>query len=135
MVFKVKISEHSRNEGSHQQPQSQPQVQPQSQPQVQPQVQVQMQAQDRQKPRNPASRPSINVQDQFLNQIRKEKVKVCFELLSGVKLEGFINCFDNFSIILENEGFHLIYKHGISSIRSTEGDAKLKFFDNGAEKR
>ncbi len=58
----------------------------------------------------------INIQDQFLNRIRRDRVRVTVELMSGVKIEGIVMSFDNFSIILRGEGDQLIYKHAVSSI-------------------
>jgi host factor-I protein len=58
----------------------------------------------------------INVQDAFLNYIRKNKVPVTIFLLNGVKLTGVIGCFDQGSIVLKREGYmQLIYKHAIST--------------------
>jgi host factor-I protein len=58
----------------------------------------------------------INVQDQFLNQLRKERAKVEVVFVNGNKVTGTIKSFDNFSIVIEAEKFHLIYKHAISTI-------------------
>ncbi|WP_347550303.1 RNA chaperone Hfq [Pseudalkalibacillus hwajinpoensis] len=58
----------------------------------------------------------INIQDQFLNQLRKETVFVTVYLLNGFQLKGTIKGFDNFTIILESDGKQqLIYKHAIST--------------------
>jgi host factor-I protein len=58
-----------------------------------------------------------NVQDVFLNKIRKEKVPVTVFLVNGVKLQGVITWFDNFSMLLRRETHvQLIYKHAISTI-------------------
>ena len=58
-----------------------------------------------------------NVQDVFLNKIRKDKVPVTVFLVNGVKLQGFITWFDNFSMLLRRETHvQLIYKHAISTI-------------------
>lgn len=61
-------------------------------------------------------RAPFNAQDIFLNQLRREKADVEFLLLSGEKVKGKIVGFDNFSIIIENTGQQLIYKHGVSLI-------------------
>jgi host factor-I protein len=58
----------------------------------------------------------INVQDQFLNQFRRDRNRVAVELVTGRKLEGIIVGFDNFSLVLRGEADHLVYKHAISSI-------------------
>jgi host factor-I protein len=58
----------------------------------------------------------INIQDQFLNRIRRDRIRVTVELMSGQKIEGIMTSFDNFSLILRGEADQLIYKHAISSI-------------------
>lgn len=67
----------------------------------------------------------FNIQDQYLNQSRKERIKVAVRLMSGEKLEGYIKSFDNFSVLMEMQGDMLIYKHAISSITSVDGNFKL----------
>ncbi len=58
-----------------------------------------------------------NVQDVFLNKVRKEKMAVTVFLVNGVKLQGVITWFDNFSILLRRESHaQLVYKHAISTI-------------------
>ena len=58
-----------------------------------------------------------NVQDVFLNSIRKHKNPVTVFLTNGVKLQGVIVWFDNFSILLRRDGHsQLVYKHAISTI-------------------
>ena len=66
----------------------------------------------------------INIQDQFLNRIRRDRTRVTVELMSGEKVEGILVSFDNFSLILRGEGDQLIYKHAVSSISVGE---KLEF--------
>jgi len=66
----------------------------------------------------------INIQDQFLNRIRRDRIRVTVELMSGQKIEGIMTSFDNFSLILRGEADQLIYKHAISSISLGE---KLEF--------
>lgn len=58
----------------------------------------------------------INIQDQFLNRIRRDRNHVVVELMTGHKIEGVILSFDNFSIILRGEVDQLVYKHAICSI-------------------
>lgn len=59
----------------------------------------------------------INVQDAFLNYIRKNKIQVTIFLMNGVKMIGIISCFDQTSILLKKEGYtQLLYKHAISTI-------------------
>ena len=58
-----------------------------------------------------------NIQDQLLNTARKEKIELTIYLLNGVPLKGRVVSFDNFTIILENDGKqNLVYKHAISTI-------------------
>ncbi|WP_349410584.1 RNA chaperone Hfq [Pseudalkalibacillus sp. SCS-8] len=59
---------------------------------------------------------SINIQDQFLNTLRKENVYVTVYLLNGFQLKGLVKGFDNFTVVLESDGKQqLIYKHAIST--------------------
>ncbi len=63
------------------------------------------------------SERSQNVQDVFLNHVRKNKVPVTVFLVNGVKLQGNISWFDNFSILLRRDNLsQLIYKHAISTV-------------------
>lgn len=58
-----------------------------------------------------------NVQDVFLNKIRKEKMSVTVFLVNGVKLQGIVTWFDNFCLLLRRDSHvQLIYKHAISTI-------------------
>jgi len=59
---------------------------------------------------------SANVQDFYLNQLRKEYVQVTVFLTNGFQLKGMIKAFDNFTVLLETDGKQqLIYKHAIST--------------------
>ncbi|WP_458413822.1 RNA chaperone Hfq [Schinkia sp. CFF1] len=59
---------------------------------------------------------SINIQDQFLNQLRKENIGVTVFLLNGFQLRGAIKAFDNFTVLLDTDGKQqMIYKHAIST--------------------
>lgn len=59
----------------------------------------------------------INLQDVFLNQVRKDKIVVVTYLTNGFQLKGIVRGFDNFIVILETEGKQqMIYKHAISTI-------------------
>ncbi len=63
------------------------------------------------------SEKSQNVQDVFLNHVRKSKNPVTVFLVNGVKLQGIITWFDNFSVLLRREGHtQLVYKHAISTV-------------------
>ena len=58
-----------------------------------------------------------NLQDNFLNAVRKAKNPVTLFLVNGVKLQGVITWFDNFSVLLRREGtVQLVYKHAISTV-------------------
>lgn len=60
---------------------------------------------------------SQNVQDVFLNYIRKNKTPVTVFLINGVKLQGIVTWFDNFSVLLRRDGHtQLVYKHAISTV-------------------
>ena len=60
---------------------------------------------------------TYNIQDVFLNQLRKDAVPTTVFLISGYQLRGLIKSFDNFTVILESEGKQqLIYKHAISTV-------------------
>ena len=67
----------------------------------------------------------FNIQDQFLNQARKERVKVAVMMMSGERLEGHIKSFDSFCVLIECDSDVLLYKHAISSITSTDGNFRL----------
>ena len=67
----------------------------------------------------------FNIHDQYLNQSRKERVKVVVTLMAGGKIEGYIKSFDNFSILLDFNSDILIYKHAISNITSADGAFRL----------
>jgi host factor-I protein len=73
----------------------------------------------------------INVQDQFLNQVRREKIAVTIDLASGKSVKGTVRSFDNFCVIIEGQGQQLIYKHAISSIYPTERNVRLSAFNEG----
>jgi len=63
------------------------------------------------------TKQQINLQDSFLNQVRKENVAVTIYLINGFQLKGNVKGFDNFTVILEMEGKQqLVYKHAISTI-------------------
>ncbi len=61
---------------------------------------------------------SINLQDMFLNQVRKEGISVTIYLAGGVQLKGLVRGFDAFTVLLESPGkpTQLVYKHAVSSI-------------------
>lgn len=63
----------------------------------------------------PNSKPQ-NLQDAYLNQLRKEKIPVVVYLTNGVRLKGVVRGFDNFVILLKEATQQLIYKHAVSTI-------------------
>ncbi|WCN36523.1 RNA chaperone Hfq [Aneurinibacillus uraniidurans] len=59
---------------------------------------------------------TINIQDTFLNHLRKENVPVTIYLVNGFQLRGLIKAFDNFTVVIDTEGKQqLVYKHAIST--------------------
>lgn len=67
----------------------------------------------------------FNIQDQYLNQARKERVLVEISMMSGEKLQGYIKSFDSFCVLVDSSGDLLLYKHAVSSITSTDGSFRL----------
>ena len=64
-------------------------------------------------------KPAQNIQDTFLNTVRKDKSPITIYLVSGVKLTGKIRSFDKYSVLLENNAQEqLIFKHAISTVVS-----------------
>jgi len=65
------------------------------------------------------SKGAMNLQDSFLNQVRRENAEVKVLLVNGTALRGIVKGFDNFTVILNNRnGQHLIYKHAIAQLVS-----------------
>ena len=63
------------------------------------------------------NKTNINLQDVFLNQVRKEHIAVTIYLTNGFQLKGMVKGFDNFTVVLDSEGKQqLVYKHAISTI-------------------
>lgn len=59
----------------------------------------------------------INLQDTFLNQVRKEKIPVTIYLVNGFQIKGMVKGFDNFTVVVEFEQKQqLVYKHAISTV-------------------
>jgi host factor-I protein len=74
-----------------------------------------------------ATEKAQNVQDVFLNHVRKNKTAVTVFLVNGVKLQGIITWFDNFSVLLRRDGHtQLVYKHAISTVMP---GAPIQLFD------
>ena len=65
----------------------------------------------------PMNKPTINLQDVFLNQARKDKINVTIYLTNGFQFKGMVKGFDSFTVILDCDGRqNLVYKHAISTI-------------------
>ena len=74
-----------------------------------------------------------NVQDVFLNHIRKEKTPVTVFLVNGVKLQGIVTWFDNFSVLLRRDGHtQLVYKHAISTVMPS---VPIQLFESDKEEQ
>lgn len=63
------------------------------------------------------TKTQINLQDTFLNQLRKENQSITLFLINGFQLRGTVKGFDNFTVVIESEGKQqMVYKHAISTI-------------------
>ena len=72
-----------------------------------------------------------NLQDTFLNYVRKNKIPLTIFLVNGVKLQGVVTWFDNFCVLLRRDGHsQLVYKHAISTIMPGQ---PLQMFDPSEE--
>jgi host factor-I protein len=78
-----------------------------------------------------AGERSQNLQDTFLNHVRKNKVPLTIFLINGVKLQGIVTWFDNFCVLLRRDGHsQLVYKHAISTIMPGH---PIQMFEPGEE--
>ncbi len=85
---------------------------------------------------NGAAAKNQNLQDQFLNLLRKHKTPVTMFLVKGVKLQGIVTWFDNFSILLRRDGqSQLVYKHAISTIMPSQPIDARQFVTSGESKK
>jgi host factor-I protein len=83
-------------------------------------------------PPPPANGKGANLQDVFLNHLRREKMPVTMFLVKGVKLQGIVTWFDNFSILLRRDGqSQLVYKHAISTIMPSQPIEAAQFGPGG----
>jgi len=74
---------------------------------------------------------SQNLQDVFLNHVRKVKMPVTIFLVNGVKLQGVITWFDNFCVLLRRDNHsQLVYKHAISTVMPGQ---PIQLFESGGE--
>ena len=63
------------------------------------------------------SKSQFNLQDAFLNQVRKDKILVTIYLVNGFQIKGLVKGFDNFTVVVELDGRQqLVYKHAISTV-------------------
>jgi host factor-I protein len=78
-----------------------------------------------------SSEKTQNLQDTFLNHVRKSKTSLTIFLVNGVKLQGVITWFDNFCVLLRRDGHsQLVYKHAISTIMPAQ---PVQLFEPEAE--
>lgn len=72
------------------------------------------------------TRSQGNMQDSFLNQVRRDNTPVTVYLVNGVQIKGYIRGFDSFTVVLQSEGRQLlIYKHALSTIAPSVPVANL----------
>ena len=77
------------------------------------------------------SEKSQNIQDVFLNQLRKTKTPLTLFLVNGVKLQGVLTAFDNFAVLLKRDTIsQLVYKHAISTVMPS---TPLHLYDPSSE--
>lgn len=77
---------------------------------------------------------NINLQDVFLNQVRKEHIPVTIYLTNGFQLRGMVKGFDNFTVVVDSEGKQqLVYKHAISTVSPMKA-VNIIFSDNSNSK-
>lgn len=80
------------------------------------------------------NKANINLQDVFLNQVRKEHIPVTIYLTNGFQLKGIVKGFDNFTVVLETDGRQqLVYKHAISTISPMKVVSLIFNNDNNKE--
>ena len=78
------------------------------------------------------------LQDPFLNILRKEKVPVSIYLVNGIKLQGQVDSFDQFVVLLKNSVNQMVYKHAISTVvpsrNGTRPEARIAFISRWASR-
>jgi host factor-I protein len=80
-----------------------------------------------------AAEKQQNLQDVFLNHVRKNKVPVTVFLINGVKLQGVISSFDNFCLLLRRDGHvQLVYKHAVSTVMPS---AAVRLYEPSADEQ
>ena len=73
-----------------------------------------------------------SLQEPFLNALRKERIPVSIYLVNGIKLQGQIESFDQFVVLLKNSVSQMIYKHAISTVVPAR-NVRLNLADDGGE--
>ena len=73
-----------------------------------------------------------SLQEPFLNALRKERIPVSIYLVNGIKLQGQIESFDQFVVLLKNSVSQMIYKHAISTVVPAR-NVRLNLADDGTE--
>ncbi|MDQ8039165.1 MAG: RNA chaperone Hfq [Rickettsiella sp.] len=68
----------------------------------------------------------VQLQDPFLNALRKEKVPVSIYLVNGIKLQGLVESYDQFVVLLKNSVSQMVYKHAISTVVPSKNVALLE---------
>ncbi|MFK4302349.1 host factor-I protein [Paenibacillus sp. RC254] len=77
---------------------------------------------------------SINIQDTFLNQLRKDSIPVTVYLINGFQVRGTIKAFDNFTIVIDSDGKQqLIYKHAISTFTPQRNVSLVQQQENASD--
>ena len=80
-----------------------------------------------------AAEKTQNLQDTFLNYVRKNKTPLTIFLINGVKLQGVISSFDNFCLLLRRDGHvQLVYKHAVSTVMPS---AAVRLYEPSAEEQ
>lgn len=80
------------------------------------------------------SKIQVNLQDVFLNQVRKDKIAVTIFLVNGFQIKGLVKGFDNFTVIVELDGKQqLVYKHAISTVAPVRPMSPLNLDDKSDE--
>src|ERR1700690_3646278 len=72
-----------------------------------------------------------SLQDPFLNSLRKEKIPVSIYLVNGIKLQGVVESFDQFVVLLKNTVSQMVYKHAISTIVPTRNVSSATDYSSG----
>jgi len=83
------------------------------------------------------NKTQANLQDLFLNQVRKENIPVTIYLTGGVQLKGIVRGFDAFTVVLESPGkpAQMVYKHAIASVVPARAVGALYAREEPAEKK